>query len=288
MTYNSPTTPHGRASFHGCKINDKPVGATLGGYSTVMVVHEYFGIKIPEGYPLEVAGPVMCSGVTVYSPMKEHGLTRGSKLAVIGLGGLGLTAIKIGRAMGAEVSGISRGIRKEPLARESGATGFLSSTDVAQMAAAAQSFDLIVDTIPFPHDPVSYNALLKPTGKYVFLGVNEQFLGTFFATKLGVGSGNYRISNTGSLRDTQEVIYLCAQQNVVPSTKLIGANEINKAFERLAGGNDDGTRYVIDMGTLTDQTYETCNALPPQLGNEEKPPNIARALWFCCKISPCK
>jgi len=69
---------------------------------------------------------------------------------------------------------------------------------------------------------------------------------------------------------------------------LIGANEINKAFERLAGGNDDGTRYVIDMGTLTDQTYETCNALPPQLGNEEKPPNIARALWFCCKISPCK
>jgi len=288
LTYNSPKTPHGRASFKGCKINGKPVGATLGGYSTVMVVHEHFGVKIPEGYPLEVAGPVMCSGVTVYSPMKEHGLTKGSKLGVIGLGGLGLTAIKIGQALGAEVSGISRGMKKEPLARESGATGFISSTDPAHMAAAAQSFDLIVDTIPFPHDPTSYNALLKPTGKYVFLGMNEQFLGTFFATKLGVGSGNYRISNTGSLSDTQEVINLCAEKNVVPSTKLISVNEINMAFERLCSGNDDAIRFVIDMSTLTDQVQETCNAPAPKLGTTEKPPNIAKSLWFCCKISPCK
>jgi D-arabinose 1-dehydrogenase-like Zn-dependent alcohol dehydrogenase len=288
LTYNSDKNPHGRASFACCKIGDKPVKATLGGYSTVMVVHEHFGIKIPESYPLEAAGPVMCSGVTVYEPMKEHKLTKGSKLGVIGLGGLGLTAIKIGKALGAEVSAISRGIKKEPIARENGATGFVSSTDAAQMTAAANSFDLIIDTIPMSHDPAPYHALLKPIGKYVFLGIHDQFFGTMIATMTGCGSGNYRISNTGGLSNTQEIIDLCAKENVIPLTRKIGVSEINMAYESLAGGNDDAIRYVIDMSTLTDQAFQTCSAPPPALGAGEKPPSMARGLCFCCKISPCK
>lgn len=143
-TYNG-RDKHGRAASYPAG------GATLGGYTTRMVVHERFGIKLPEGYPLEYAGPVMCAGVTLYDPLRRYGAGPGARVAIIGLGGLGQMGVCIAKAMGCHVTAVSRAEAKRQLAQACGADAYVPSADAAAMKAAHGSCDLVLNTIPADH-----------------------------------------------------------------------------------------------------------------------------------------
>jgi len=142
----------GRVSPALSSRSGSPCGYTLGGYTTQHVVHESFGVKIPAGYPLEAAGPVMCSGVTLYDPMRVYGVKAGTRVGVIGIGGLGSIGVKIAKALGATVTAVTRSAGKAELARKCGADAVVISSDAASMAGAAGSIDLLLNTIPFEHD----------------------------------------------------------------------------------------------------------------------------------------
>ena len=172
FTYQDPDK-YGRAN-----VATAPNQLTMGGYSNIFVVHHHFGIIIPKTYPLEAAGPIFCAGVTVYEPLKKHKVGKGVRVGVVGLGGLGMTAIQLARAVGSDdVYAVSRGSKKEQVAREVGATGFIDSTDANAMSAAAGMLDLVIDTIPSSHDLSPYKKLVKPsTGVVHLLGMHEKFL----------------------------------------------------------------------------------------------------------------
>eukprot|EP00438_Fugacium_kawagutii_P016900 Skav205370 [mRNA] locus=scaffold2437:128425:136360:+ [translate_table: standard] len=180
----------GRASIPGRE-------QTIGGYTSIMVVQERFGIKIPKSYPLEMAGPVMCAGITMYDPLKAYkakpGAASSDKVGIVGLGGLGVMGVKLAKALGCnvpcpEVIAISRSESKKPFAMETcGASGFLASSDAKQMEENSRSFDLILNTIPSDHDESIYTALLKPSGHHVLLGLNASTLASFAVNSLTFG-----------------------------------------------------------------------------------------------------
>jgi D-arabinose 1-dehydrogenase-like Zn-dependent alcohol dehydrogenase len=137
-----------------------------------MVVHEQFSIIIPKSYPLEYAGPVMCSGVTLFDPLRRYGATKGTKVAIVGIGGLGIMGIKIAKAMECEVTAVSRSVNKKSLAEESGAKYFLCSSNSEEMKKFKGAFDMVLNTIPSEHDYTIYSALTNSKGKHIVLGLN--------------------------------------------------------------------------------------------------------------------
>lgn len=147
---------------------------TLGGYTNLHVVHEHFAVIVPPSYPLECAGPVMCAGVTLFDPLRRYGATKGTHVGIVGVGGLGQMGIKIAKAMGCEVTAITRSPAKGSFATEKcGADRVIVSTDAAQMKAAVGTMDLVLNTIPVEHDFYAYKPLLTRTGKLVMLGLNS-------------------------------------------------------------------------------------------------------------------
>jgi len=144
---------------------------TLGGYTDRMVVDEHFGIKIPAGFPLEAAGPIMCSGVTLFDPLRRYGATVGTRVGIAGIGGLGQMGIKIARALGCQVTAITRSPAKAAFAHKCGAQATLLSGDVAAMASSRGTLDLVLNTIPAEHDYHAFTALLAPGGKQIMLGI---------------------------------------------------------------------------------------------------------------------
>ena len=228
---------HGRAG--------SPCGYTLGGYSTHHVVHEHFAIRIPAGYPLEAAGPVMCSGVTLYDPMRKFGVRAGTRVGVVGVGGLGTIGIKIAKALGARVTAVTRSAGKAALAARCGADAVVVSSDAAAMEAAALSVDLLLNTIPFEHDFWAYNLLLAPRGQHVLLGLNSGLVAGIAAEMLTCGRSLIRGSGIGGIPATQAVVDLCAKHGIVPETTIVSANELNGVYEKLEASNDAGVRYVL-------------------------------------------
>jgi D-arabinose 1-dehydrogenase-like Zn-dependent alcohol dehydrogenase len=254
-TYNG-RDKHGRAASF-------PVGSqTLGGYTTRMVVHERFAVSIPKSYPLECAGPVMCAGVTLYDPLVKYGAKPGMKVAIVGIGGLGQMGIRVAKAMGAHVTAISRGESKRSLATACGADAFVASSDARQMAAAKSTLDLVLNTIPTDHDYHAYTELTAPAGRHVVLGLNSALAASLIVDKLVCGFSRVKMSSIGGIRATQEVIDLCAKNDIRPAIRVIGAAEVNKAYEDLERGNDDGLRHVIDIASLTDAAFAKCAEQP--------------------------
>jgi D-arabinose 1-dehydrogenase-like Zn-dependent alcohol dehydrogenase len=243
---------------------------TFGGYTDKMVVHWRFAIKIPESYPLPAAGPVMCSGVTMYDPMKKHGVKMGSRVGIVGLGGLGLMGVKLARALGAEVTAISQSKGKEALARSSGAQSFIVASSPADMEAAKGSLDLILNTVPAYHDYGMYAPLLRPGGKQVLLGAHAGLMGAMLTSNCKcfgcLGEPTTVHSVIGGIKNTQEVIDLCAKADIVPEFKVVPVTEISRVYEELDRANQTGLRYVLDIAnTLNAETAEKCTASPPQL-----------------------
>lgn len=222
---------------------------THGGYSKHVVVREEFVLGIPDNLDLSRVAPLLCAGITTYSPLKTWGTKAGSRVAVVGMGGLGHMAIKLAVGLGAHVTVISRSPDKEDDAKELGADAFLVSTDPAAMEAAASSFDLIVDTIPVKHDLNPYTPLLDIDATLVLVGqlgpVNETE-----TTALVMGRRRIAGSLIGGIKETQELLDFCGEQNILPECEMIRMDEINTAFERMER-SDVRYRFVIDMDSLT-------------------------------------
>lgn len=235
LTYNGSIKPGGNNTY--------------GGYSTDLVVREEFVLSIPDALALEDAGPILCAGITVYAPMKHWKLQPGQTLGVAGIGGLGHMAVQIGKAMGAEVVAFTRNENKREEILAMGADQVVISTDDEQMAAVAQSLDMLINTIPVPHDLQPYINLMRPNSALIVVG-NLISFPEFSPGPLVMNRITLAGSLIGGIPDTQEVLDLCAEHNITPAIKMIDIEQVNDVFDALASGSDDGYRHVIDMETL--------------------------------------
>jgi uncharacterized zinc-type alcohol dehydrogenase-like protein len=230
-------------------VPDRVSGAiTQGGYAKHIVVREEFVLHIPDKLDLAKTAPILCAGITTYSPLRTWNVGAGSRVGVIGLGGLGHMAVKLAVAMGAEVTVISRSKNKESDAQAIGAKGILVSTDAEAMAKAACAFDLIIDTVPVKHDLNIYTPLLDIDGSLVIVGQVGP-LHEPMTIPLIMGRRRVAGSLIGGIKETQEVLNFCAEHNIHPECEMIRMDEINTAFAHLAEG-DTAHRFVIDMQSL--------------------------------------
>ncbi len=222
---------------------------TQGGYSKHIIVREEFVLRISDKLDLSKAAPILCAGITTYTPLKKWNVGKGSRVGVVGLGGLGHMGVKLAVAMGAEVTVISRSNSKEKEAKSLGAKGILVSTDEEQMDKAMNSFDLILDTVPVKHNYDTYTPLLDVDATLVIVGqVGEmEESGT-----IPLLFGRKRIAGSliGGISDTQEVLDFCAKHGIHPDCEMITPKQINEAWEKLTSSNP-AHRYVIDMSELS-------------------------------------
>jgi uncharacterized zinc-type alcohol dehydrogenase-like protein len=223
-------------------------GITYGGYSKSILAHEDFVLRINDKQPLEAVAPLLCAGITTYSPLRHWKVGKGQKVGILGLGGLGHMAVKLAAAMGAEVTMLSHSPSKEKDAKRLGATHFVLTSDEAQVKAVTGSFDFILDTVSAEHDYNFYLALLKTNGVMVCVGV-PPMPAQIPAMNLIFGRKSFAGSLIGGLPETQEMLDFCAKHNIVSDVEVIRMDEINEAYERMLKG-DVRYRFVIDMSTL--------------------------------------
>ncbi|MEB0040530.1 MULTISPECIES: NAD(P)-dependent alcohol dehydrogenase [unclassified Pseudomonas] len=222
---------------------------TMGGYSNAMVVSERFVVRIPEKLDLASAAPILCAGITTYSPLKHFGVKPGDKVGVLGMGGLGHMGIKFAKAMGAEVTLFTRSEAKAEEGRRQGADHVIVSTNENQMKDAAGRFNFLLDTIPVQHDLNPYLQTLRFDGVHILVGLIEPIdppvHGFNLVAKRRVIAG----SMIGGLAETQEVLDFCAEHGITCDIEMLDIKNINEAFERVVKG-DVKYRFVIDMKTL--------------------------------------
>ncbi len=220
------------------------VTPTFGGYATHVVVTEHFVVKVPDGLELSTVAPLLCAGITTYTPLKEWGCTKGTRVGVVGLGGLGHMAVKLAAAMGAEVTVLSTSAKKEADARRLGAANFALSTDRGAMKKLSRGLDLIIDAVSATHDLPGLLGLLRPRGGLVMVGAPPDAL---YVPAFALIGGNKRLagSSIGNMRDTQEVLDFCGKHGMGADVEVIDAVDINRAYERMLN-NDVRYRFVID------------------------------------------
>jgi uncharacterized zinc-type alcohol dehydrogenase-like protein len=238
---------NGHSQTYNSFLQDKKT-ITYGGYSTHIVVTEKFVLKISKELPLEAVAPLLCAGITTYSPIKHWNVQRGDKVAVVGLGGLGHMAVKIAAAMGADVTMLSRSPEKVKDAQRLGAHHFELTTDREKMKNMAGTFSFIINTVSAQHDYNEYLALLKTDGVMVLLGVPPK-PETVHAGALISGRRSLAGSLVGGIKETQEMLDFCAAHNIVSDVEVINIDQINEAYERTVKG-DVLYRFVIDMASL--------------------------------------
>jgi uncharacterized zinc-type alcohol dehydrogenase-like protein len=222
---------------------------TFGGYSESIVVDEHFVLKVPANLDLAATAPLLCAGITTWSPLKHWKVGKDSKVAVVGLGGLGHMAIKLAKGLGAHVSLFSRTPDKEKDALALGADAVIISTDENQMKSVRGKFDLIIDTVPSIHDINPYVATLNISGTLVlvgYLGPLDPFLHT---VPMILGRKSVAGSLIGGIAETQEMLDFCGEHNIVSEIEVIKMQEINEAYERMLK-SDVRYRFVIDMASL--------------------------------------
>ncbi len=222
---------------------------TYGGYSKSITVSDAFVLKVPENLDTKAVPPILCAGITTWSPLRRWKVGKGSKVAVVGLGGLGHMAIKLAHALGAEVSLFSRSPGKADDAYRLGADKVILSTDNAQMQAAANQFDLIIDTVPYEHDVNPYMPTLKLDGTLVFVGLVGDITPALSTVPMLFKRRNVAGSLIGGLKETQELLDFCGEHNIVSDIEVIDMKDINEAYERMLK-SDVKYRFVIDMATL--------------------------------------
>jgi uncharacterized zinc-type alcohol dehydrogenase-like protein len=221
---------------------------TYGGYSNTIVVHEDFVLHVSEKLSLAAVAPLLCAGITTYSPLRHWKVGKGDKLAVLGLGGLGHMAVKFGVSFGAEVTVLSTSPSKEADAKKLGAHKFVVTSDAKQVRAVRGYFDFIIDTVSSEHDFKLYLSMLKTNGTHVLVGLPSQPLQIPPFSIVG-GRKSVAGSSIGGIPETQEMLDYCAQHNIVSDIELIDIKDITKAYERMVRG-DVRYRFVIDMSTL--------------------------------------
>ena len=229
-------------------VSADPGGFTYGGYAKHIVVDEHFVLRMPEGLDLAGAAPLLCAGITTYSPLKHWNIQAGMHVGVIGLGGLGHMGIKFAHAMGAQTTMITSSAHKAQDALRLGADGVLLSSDAAAMQAMANQFDFLLNTIPVYHDYNVYLPLLKVDGTMCIvgtIGMNAELN----ARSLIMGRRQIAGSLVGGIQETQEMLDFCAQHQILSDIEMIPMDGINQAYERMQH-SDVKYRFVIDMATL--------------------------------------
>mmetsp|Transcript_221 Transcript_221/g.320 ORF Transcript_221/g.320 Transcript_221/m.320 type:complete len:356 (+) Transcript_221:78-1145(+) len=234
---------------HQRKSHPEAGTVTHGGYSEGVVVDQDFVVPVPENLDFAAAAPLLCAGITTYSPLLHYGLRPNMTLGVAGLGGLGHMAVKFGVAFGAQVVVLSRGTDKKDDAMKLGAHEYVDTTDKSAMEKAASTMDMIVDTICAQHDMNAYLSLLRKDGKLCLVGASPEPLPVPAFSLLG-----QRRSLAGSLiggvRETAEMLAFCGRKNVVPMVEVISADQVDEAYERMRKKNDVRYRLVIDIATM--------------------------------------
>jgi len=227
---------------------DRDGTVTQGGYSTHVVVDEDFVLKVPESIPYEAAAPLLCAGITTYSPLAHWNAGPGTKVAVVGMGGLGHMAVKIAHAMGAEVTVLSQTLSKRDDGLRFGADHYYATSDAATFDTLANEFDLIVNTVSAPVDLQQYLQLLRLDGTMVNVGAPAEPLPISVFALMG-NRRSYAASGIGSIAETQEMLDFCAQHGIAPEIELIDAASVNDAYERVLK-SDVRYRFVIDAATI--------------------------------------
>ena len=224
---------------------------TYGGYSERIVVSQDFVLRVPDGLDLAGAAPLLCAGITTWSPLRHWKVGAGSRVGVVGLGGLGHMALKLAKALGAEVTLFTRSPGKEPDARRLGADRIVLSTDASAMEANAGRFDLIIDTVPYVHDVNPYVPTLATDGTLVlvgYLGPLDPMLNT---APLVMNRKAVAGSLIGGIAETQEMLDFCAEHGIAADVERIRIQDIEQAFERMLRG-EVKYRFVIDIASLKD------------------------------------
>ncbi|MEV7679146.1 NAD(P)-dependent alcohol dehydrogenase [Streptomyces sp. NPDC088341] len=233
------------ATYNGLDKNGEP---TYGGYSSQVVVDENFTLRIPDGLSLDVAAPLLCAGITTYSPLRHWNAGPGKKVAVLGMGGLGHMAVKIAHALGAEVTVLSQSLRKQEDGLRLGADHYYATGDAATFEKLRGTFDLILSTVSAPLQFDAFLSLLRTDGALVNVGAPEEPVSLNLFSLLG-GRKTLAGSGIGGIRETQEMLDFCAEHGLGAEIELIGASEINDAYERVLE-SDVRYRFVIDTATI--------------------------------------
>jgi uncharacterized zinc-type alcohol dehydrogenase-like protein len=224
------------------------VTPTYGGYSTQIVADESYVLRVPKGLPLDRAAPLLCAGITTYSPLRHWKVAKGQRVGILGLGGLGHMGVKLAAAMGAEVTLLSSSPSKKEDARRLGAHDFVVTSDDAALQKQAGRFDLILDSVSAPHDLARYVGLLRAEGTLVLLGApTEPYALPAFA--LIMGRRSIGGSLIGGIAETQEMLDFCASHEVAADVETIAIQDIDKAYDRMLKG-DVRYRFVIDVKSL--------------------------------------
>jgi alcohol dehydrogenase (NADP+) len=239
-------TGHLSVTYNGREADKET--PTYGGYSQAIVVDENYALHIPENLALDIAAPLLCAGITLYSPLRQWGVGPGMKVGIVGLGGLGHMGVKIAHAMGADVTLISHSAHKEADARALGANHFLLSSDKGQMKTARYTFDLIINTVSVNLDVDQYLSLLKLDGTMVMVGIPIEPLSI---RTFSLASARRRVaaSNIGGIAETQEMLDFCAEHGFGADIEIIDAQDINTAWERVIN-SDVKYRFVIDTSSM--------------------------------------
>lgn len=229
-------------------VRDVDGTITQGGYSTHIVVTEDFVLRIPDGIELDVAAPLLCAGVTTFSPLNRWGAGPGKKIAVVGLGGLGHMAVQIAHAMGAEVTVLSQSLKKQEDGLRLGADHYFATSDPETFGQLRRSFDLIINTVSAKIDLDAFLSLLTLDGALVNVGAPAEPL-SMNAFSLITGRRSLTGSLIGGIRETQEMLDFCAEHQLGSEIEVIAADQINEAYERVLA-SDVRYRFVIDTATL--------------------------------------
>ncbi|HTQ21885.1 NAD(P)-dependent alcohol dehydrogenase [Mycobacterium sp.] len=227
---------------------DRDGTVTQGGYSQAIVVDENFVLRIPDELPLDKAAPLLCAGITLFSPLRHWKAGPGTRLAIIGLGGLGHMGVKLGAAMGAEVSVLSQSLKKMEDGLRLGASNYYATADPDTFKKLRGSFDLILNTVSANLDLGQYLGLLDVDGTIVELGIPEHPM-EVPAFGLALARRSLSGSNIGGIAETQEMLDFCAEHGVTPEIEVIKADYVNEAYERVLA-SDVRYRFVIDISSL--------------------------------------
>jgi uncharacterized zinc-type alcohol dehydrogenase-like protein len=232
-------------TYNGIGRDGQP---TYGGYSGAIVVDENYVLHIPDALPLDAAAPLLCAGITLYSPLRHWNAGPGKRIAVIGLGGLGHMGVKLGTAMGAEVTVLSQSLKKMEDGLRLGASHYYATSDPDTFKKLRNSFDLILNTVSANLDLGEYLKLLDVDGTLVELGIPEHPM-PVPAFALALMRRSLTGSNIGGIAETQDMLNFCAEHGVTPEIELIEPDYINEAYERVLA-SDVRYRFVIDTSGL--------------------------------------
>jgi len=251
------TCPHCQAGYEQFCANkvdtynapDKHLGGvTYGGYSEAIVVDERFALRVPANLDLAGVAPLLCAGITTYSPLRRQGVTKGQNVGVVGLGGLGHMGVKLAKALGAQVVVFTTSASKAEDALRLGADQVVISRNADEMQKHTGSFDFILDTVSADHDINAYMNLLRPDGNLTLVGAPPKPL-SVSAFSLVLGNRSLSGSNIGGIAETQEMLDFCGEHNITAEVEVIPIQQVNVAYERILR-SDVKYRFVIDMASL--------------------------------------